>query len=118
MTKGPNDELIPRKSAALYFATGIAAVLMGYSIYSHLKQVQVENSSSKKKLNRTGLRLEDSVHLKSLAYLTQSNNVVIQSSAVKIILERAMSGKNIILKRIYKKKCLYISYIKMHIYQR
>jgi hypothetical protein len=62
MTKSPNEELIPRKAAALYFATGIAAVLMGYSIYSHLKQVQSENSSSKKKLNRTGLKLEDCIY--------------------------------------------------------
>ncbi|KAI7904924.1 uncharacterized protein BX663DRAFT_501050 [Cokeromyces recurvatus] len=91
---GTNNKLTTngeRTTAMICFFTGVAAVLMGYSIYSHLKTIHDRNVAPKKSSNKAGLRLEDSIRLKSLAYLTQSNNVNIQSSSVKIILERAMS---------------------------
>ncbi|CAO3652222.1 unnamed protein product [Mucor fragilis] len=79
--------------AVLCFATGIAAVLMGYSVYSHLKTLHDRTTSPPKTpTTKPGSKLEDSIRLKSLAYLTQSHNVNIQSSSIKIILERAMSA--------------------------
>ncbi|KAI8079437.1 hypothetical protein BDF21DRAFT_311577, partial [Thamnidium elegans] len=74
------------------FIAGVAAVLMGYSVYSHLKTLHDRNALPKKNATKSGAKLEDSIRLKSLAYLTQSHNVNIQSSSIKIILERAMSG--------------------------
>ncbi|KAG2206826.1 hypothetical protein INT47_007582, partial [Mucor saturninus] len=79
-------------SAVICFIAGVTAVLMGYSVYSHLKTLHERNTLPKKTTNKTGAKLEDSIPLKSLAYLTQSHNVNIQSSSIKIILERAMSG--------------------------
>ncbi|KAI9480390.1 MAG: hypothetical protein EXX96DRAFT_562409 [Benjaminiella poitrasii] len=79
-------------TAILCFVAGVAAVCMGYSIYSHLQTIHDQNMAPKKNPhNKPGSKLEDSIRLKSLAYLTQSNNVNIRSSSVKIILERAMS---------------------------
>lgn len=66
--------------AVLCFVTGIAAVLMGYSVYSHLKTLHDRTTSPQKTTaNKPGSKLEDSIRLKSLAYLTQSHNVNIQS---------------------------------------
>ncbi|KAI8371916.1 hypothetical protein BD560DRAFT_395831 [Blakeslea trispora] len=82
-----NDQL----SNTIYFFSGMAVVLMGYSVYSHLKTLH-DHNNTKKNSGRNGAKLEDSIQLKSLAYLTQSHNVNIQSSSTKIILERAMSA--------------------------
>lgn len=79
-------------STVVCFIAGMAAVLMGYSVYSHLKTLHDYNTLPKKSVKKTGTKLEDSIRLKTLAYLTQSHNVNIQSSSTKIILERAMSG--------------------------
>lgn len=66
--------------AVICFITGIAAVLMGYSVYSHLKTLHDRSITPKKiTTNKPGSKLEDSIRLKSLAYLTQSHNVNIQS---------------------------------------
>ncbi|KAI8639010.1 hypothetical protein BD408DRAFT_485133 [Parasitella parasitica] len=89
-TSSKRDGEIP---AVICFVTGIAAVLMGYSVYSHLKTLHDRSSAPRKAAtNKPGSKLEDSIRLKSLAYLTQSHNVNIQSSSIKIILERAMSA--------------------------
>ncbi|KAI8083959.1 uncharacterized protein B0P05DRAFT_535605 [Gilbertella persicaria] len=78
--------------AVMYFLSGMAVALMGYSVYSHLKTLHDRNKTPYKNSNKQGAKLEDSIRLKSLAYLTQSHNVNIQSSSIKIILERAMSA--------------------------
>ncbi|KAG0182048.1 hypothetical protein DFQ29_006028 [Apophysomyces sp. BC1021] len=82
------------------FVTGMAVVFMGYSVYSHLKTLQDRNANPGRRKRETGSnkssrRLEDSIQLKSLAYLTQSTNINIQSSTVKIIIDRAMSDKHL-----------------------
>ncbi|KAI9262014.1 hypothetical protein BY458DRAFT_439377 [Sporodiniella umbellata] len=76
------------------FVTGVAAILMGYSVYSHLKSVQDNHSQTKKLSNKPETKIEDAIQLKSLAYLMQSPNANIQSCASKVILERAMSRKS------------------------
>ncbi|KAI8370486.1 uncharacterized protein BYT42DRAFT_582594 [Radiomyces spectabilis] len=78
------------------FLTGMAAILMGYSVYSHLKTLHDRNTAPNRRRRRalelsSARALEDAIPIKSLALLTQSTNVNIQNSAVKIVFERAMS---------------------------
>ncbi|ORE22673.1 hypothetical protein BCV71DRAFT_171318 [Rhizopus microsporus] len=80
-------------AAVACFISGIAVILMGYSVYSHLKSIQDRHVQIRRHSNRSDTKLEDSINLDSLAYLMQSPNANIQSSAAKIILERAMSCK-------------------------
>ncbi|KAI7884559.1 ARM repeat-containing protein [Lichtheimia hyalospora FSU 10163] len=91
-----NEPLSPA-NATLYFMSGMAAVLMAYSIYSNVKSFRERNavytSRRKREVMRqeANKRVEDSIPLRSLALLTQSSNASIQSGAVKIVLDRAMS---------------------------
>lgn len=45
--------------AIVCFVAGIAAVLMGYSVYSHLKTLHDRNTLPKKSTTKTGNKLED-----------------------------------------------------------
>lgn len=45
--------------AVMCFMAGVAAVLMGYSVYSHLKTLHDRNNLPKKSSNKTGTKLED-----------------------------------------------------------
>lgn len=45
--------------AFVCFIAGMAAVLMGYSVYSHLKTLHDYNTLPKKSLKKTGTKLED-----------------------------------------------------------
>jgi hypothetical protein len=45
--------------ATMCFMAGVAAVLMGYSVYSHLKTLHDRNNLPKKNSNKTGTKLED-----------------------------------------------------------
>ncbi|KAI9244676.1 hypothetical protein BDA99DRAFT_528851 [Phascolomyces articulosus] len=83
----------------LCFLSGVAAAFMGYSMYSNLKTFHNRNQEHTSRKKREAQRhetnriIEDSIPLKSLAYLTHSTNINIQNGAVKIILDRAMSDK-------------------------
>lgn len=46
-------------SAVICFIAGVTAVLMGYSVYSHLKTLHDRNTLPKKTTNKTGAKLED-----------------------------------------------------------
>ncbi|CEG74833.1 hypothetical protein RMATCC62417_09971 [Rhizopus microsporus] len=82
-------------AAVACFISGIAVILMGYSVYSHLRSIQDRHVQIRRHSNRSDTKLEDSINLDSLAYLMQSPNANIQSSAAKIILERAMSATHL-----------------------
>jgi hypothetical protein len=45
--------------AIVCFISGIAAVLMGYSVYSHLKTLRDRNTQPKKSTTKSGTKLED-----------------------------------------------------------
>lgn len=45
--------------AVICFIAGITAVLMGYSVYSHLKTLHDRNTLPKKSANKSGAKLED-----------------------------------------------------------
>lgn len=45
--------------AVVAFIAGVAAVLMGYSVYSHLKTLHDRNALPKKNATKSGAKLED-----------------------------------------------------------
>ncbi|KAI7854060.1 armadillo-type protein [Circinella umbellata] len=94
----PNDST-RAATMTLCFLSGVAAAFMAYSMYSNLKifhnRSHEHTSRKKREVQRqeTNRAIEDSIPLKSLAYLTHSTNINIQNGAVKIILDRSMSDK-------------------------
>ncbi|ORZ25939.1 hypothetical protein BCR42DRAFT_315307 [Absidia repens] len=82
-------------STLLCFLTGVAIAVMGYSLYSHVEELQQRPDSTRKRHGglESDKKLEDAISLKALVYLIQSSNAAIQSNSVKITIERAMSGK-------------------------
>ena len=49
--------------AVFCFVAGIAAVLMGYSVYTHLKTLHDRNTSPKITPPKSGIKLEDCKHV-------------------------------------------------------
>lgn len=56
---GFNKERSLTSAEIACFLAGAAAMLMGYSVYSHLKSVQDSNSQTKKSSNRLESKIED-----------------------------------------------------------
>ncbi|KAI8975026.1 hypothetical protein BDF20DRAFT_822402 [Mycotypha africana] len=82
-----------KTNSAIYFVTGAVAILLSYSIYSHLKIASNRSDQSiKRTIGRSERKLDDALQLKTLAYLMQSDNANIRHSSTKIILDRAISG--------------------------
>jgi hypothetical protein len=57
--------------AVMCFMAGVTAVLMGYSVYSHLKTLRDRSNLPKKSTNKTGTKLED---CKKMSLMYRSNN--------------------------------------------
>lgn len=55
-------------STAIAFVAGIAAVLMGYSVYSHLKTLHDRNALPKKNTPKSGAKLEDCMFYKKKVF--------------------------------------------------
>ncbi|ORY89227.1 hypothetical protein BCR43DRAFT_124185 [Syncephalastrum racemosum] len=93
------DNIDASINSAFYFLSGVSAVLMAYSMYTHLKTFHERNAVHLNRRHRdnhrheANKRIEDSIPLRSLAYLAQSSHVNEQSGAIKIILDRAMSER-------------------------
>ncbi|KAJ3385285.1 hypothetical protein HDU92_003123 [Lobulomyces angularis] len=75
---------------------GVLLSIMGYTVYSHLRTpAAVEDKSllAKKKKIETVAKTEDVLSIEALAELTKSDNINLMESAVRILLDRAMSEK-------------------------
>ncbi|KAM3582119.1 hypothetical protein VKS41_005548 [Umbelopsis sp. WA50703] len=88
------------KKALTLYALGFASVLMVYSIHAHIKTLQ--NAASENGRRRRDKwdsnkkrKLENAIDLRTLALLTQSDNVNLHNSAAKIVLERAMLDEHL-----------------------
>ncbi|CAG8496149.1 10015_t:CDS:10 [Paraglomus brasilianum] len=78
------------RDRCLFFGTGLASVILVYSVIRHLRSLPAGTGMSELIKNEPK-KLENALTIRALSELTRAENINLRNSAIRILLDRAMS---------------------------